>query len=211
MYINANDIYKQKMLEINNKINAKLQVVSGSRSFSSVLENTQKVTNGDAVASSGSSLGLSVQNMNQEGLPLANLATTSTSKTNVDAMIKDKSLQYGVNENLIKSVIQAESGFNSSVVSGAGAIGLMQLMPSTAKSLGVENPYDPEQNIDGGIRYLKDKINSYNGNIKMALAAYNCGPTKLNSLHITDINDPTQFSRLPKETQNYINKIMKNL
>jgi len=216
MYINANEIYQQRMLEVNNKINARLQLVRSNSNFRSILENTKETTNSDKSSSIGTSDGVSLAsalagNMTTDnnGISLENSAATT--KTNINDMIKAKSSQYGVNEKLVRAVVQAESGFNSSSVSGAGAIGLMQLMPSTAKSLGVKNPYDPEQNIDGGIRYLRDKINSYNGNVKMALAAYNCGPTKLNSLHITDINDPIQFSKLPKETQNYINKIMKNL
>jgi len=83
----------------------------------------------------------------------------------------------------------------------------MQLMPATAAGLGVTNSFDPEQNIEGGVKYLKGLMDRFGGNVKLALAAYNCGPGRVERLKLTNLNDPAQLAKLPKETQNYVTKI----
>jgi soluble lytic murein transglycosylase-like protein len=116
-----------------------------------------------------------------------------------DNAIKRASVKHGVSAALVKAVIAAESGFDSFAVSDKGARGLMQLMPDTAEQLGVDDALDPWQNIDGGTRYLCSMIDRFPGEIELALAAYNAGPTKV-----------AQFQGVPpyKETRTYVKRVL---
>ncbi len=96
-----------------------------------------------------------------------------------DAQIMSSAQRYGVPASLVKAVVLAESGMNPNARSHAGAMGLMQLMPATARGLGVTDPWDPVQSIDGGTRYLSSMLDQFDGDVRLALAAYNAGPANV--------------------------------
>lgn len=136
-------------------------------------------------------------------------STISTSKSSNSEhpssfadIIKKASQEYGVDSNVIEAVIKQESSFNPNAVSSCGAQGLMQLMPSTAKSLGVNNPFNAEENIMAGTSYLKQKLDEFNGDLHLALAAYNAGS---GAVH--------KYGGVPpyKETRAYVDRIVKSI
>jgi len=126
---------------------------------------------------------------------------TSNTKEAILGYINEVCENYGVDEKLVQALVKQESGFNPNAISKAGAMGLMQLMPSTAKSLGVSDAMNPKENIEGGVKYLKQMLDKYHGNKILALAAYNAGPGAVD-----------KYSGVPpyKETQNYVRSILAN-
>jgi hypothetical protein len=117
--------------------------------------------------------------------------------TNLNEVISDAARAHGVDEALVRSVIKVESNFNPNSTSPKGAMGMMQLMPETARELGVQNAYDPVENIRAGTRYLKSLLNRYDGNIPLALAAYNWGIGNLEK----------RPGQMPIETKLYIDQV----
>lgn len=129
--------------------------------------------------------------------------------TDYDTYINDSSSRHGVDPGLVKAVIRAESSYNPKAVSPAGAKGLMQLMDQTGQGLGVTNPFDPKQNIEGGTKFLAGLLRKYGGNEKTALAAYNAGPGRIDSLGIRNDRElEANYGQLPRETQNYVTKVL---
>ena len=158
----------------------------------------------DSVDSFAKKLDEAISLKSQDDAKLPEITTKSTNaKTNAlpdfNEIVKSEANKNGIDENLLKAVIKTESGFNPNARSGAGAMGLMQLMPQTAESLGVIDPYNPIQNVQGGTKYLKNLLSKYNGNKEMALAAYNAGPGTVD-----------RYGGIPpyKETQNYVKKVL---
>ena len=141
-------------------------------------------------ASSGTSFATALQ---------AATASTSSGGGQYDALIEQAAARNGVDPAVLHGLIQQESGFDPSARSGAGAMGLTQLMPGTASSLGVSNPLDPAESIEGGARYLAQMLSQFGGNAEDALAAYNAGP---GAVH--------QYGGVPPyaETQSYVQKVL---
>ncbi|MDR3134678.1 MAG: lytic transglycosylase domain-containing protein [Deltaproteobacteria bacterium] len=115
--------------------------------------------------------------------------------------IQKASNTYKVDQALITAIVKAESAFDPNAVSWAGARGLMQLMPATARMMGVKDSFDPEQNIMGGTRYLRMMLNRFSGNVILAVAAYNCGPERVaRVMAVPEI----------RETKNYVKTVLRN-
>jgi hypothetical protein len=116
----------------------------------------------------------------------------------IDAAIDEAAARHNVDPSLVRSVVKVESNFNPNAVSRKGAMGLMQLMPSTARSLNVSNPFDPQQNVDAGVRHLRKLLDSYGGDVRLSLAAYNAGSRAV-----------SRSAGVPhfRETQNYVRRI----
>jgi soluble lytic murein transglycosylase-like protein len=139
------------------------------------------------------------------GFPMPGTSQTASSPalsskaSDFDSIINEASTTYNVDPRFVKAIIQQESGFNPNATSPCGAMGMMQLMPDTARGLGVRNGYDAKENIMGGVKYIKQQLDAFGGDKEKALAAYNAGPGAVQ-----------KFGGVPPyaETQNYVKNIM---
>jgi len=125
-------------------------------------------------------------------------AAELANRQKIEVMIREVSARYNVDPALIRAVIATESNWNSKAISRKGALGLMQLDPGTARQLGVDNAFDPKQNLDGGVRYLHTLLERYNGDLDKALAAYNAGPGAV---------DRARGVPRYRETRDYVQKV----
>lgn len=182
---NINGMIRQKLLEIQSQLPPFVKIVKDEAvNFEEVL-NTEISETSETGSSALDAIGSVKEKINYNG--------------DFNELIEQAARKYNISTALIKSVIKAESNFNPNVVSSAGAMGLMQLMPGTASGLGVKDAFDPAQNIDGGVKYLRSMLDKFGGNIELALAAYNAGPGNV-----------AKYGGIPPfdETQNYVRKIM---
>lgn len=132
--------------------------------------------------------------------PLASrLSCDPVPSPSLDAMIRRSSARHGIEPSLIEAVVRQESGGFPCALSPKGAMGLMQLMPSTALTLGVDNPFEPESNLDGGVRFLRNLLDRYQGDWALALGAYNAGPRR--------VDESGGVPRIP-ETQAYVRSVL---
>jgi soluble lytic murein transglycosylase-like protein len=139
-----------------------------------------------------------VDSRENAGSTIASHFNRVVAQQDINGAIEQAAARHNVDPNLVRAVIKVESNFNPNAVSRKGAMGLMQLMPQTARQLNVQNPFDPEQNVDAGVRHLKQLMESYGGDVNLTLAAYNAGAGAV-----------ARSAGIPhfRETRNYVNRI----
>jgi len=211
-------IYLSKLYQLENIIQQKAGKCSGAQAaFADILNSVQRQIDMVSGASAGDGMAVSAHSAVTPDLSdiyAAGLFTgysgrpSAATGSEIDAAIEKAAQATGLDPALIRAVIRVESSFNPDAVSGAGAQGLMQLMPGTARELGVTDPFDVEQNVMGGATYLARQLRRF-GDVRLALAAYNTGPGRVSSYHITDANNPSEYEKLPRGVRGYVAKVLR--
>ncbi|MEG0371227.1 MAG: lytic transglycosylase domain-containing protein, partial [Clostridium sp.] len=142
-------------------------------------------------------------------VPMGKAPRLSEKDINISPRIQDSitntSKKYGVDEDFVKAIIKQESNFNPNCKSGAGAMGLMQLMSYNCSEYSVKNPYNIEDNINGGVKYIRELLEKFDGNKQLALSAYNGGITRMSKRGVDTV---PEIVNMPKETRDYVSKVM---
>lgn len=197
------DILQAKITEIQSRVPLQIRSSVNQASFSSALEKAEETANQML------SLDTSIKPYEKKTLtpsspgsleadfPRLSADEISAIMPRVNAAIAGASEKYGIDENMIRSIIKLESSFQPFSLSTSGAMGLMQLMPFTAEWLSVTDPYNIEQNIQGGTEYYRDQLARFDGNVEKALAAYNKGP-----------NAVIEYDGVPPEAESYVKRVL---
>ncbi len=192
--ISIESIYQSKLSEFRSVVQAEASKCGGAAEvFKDLLSN----------------IDLRLGATNTAGIETDSFSALATSKSSgeIESAIESAAQSTGLDPDLLRAVIQVESSYRTDAVSGAGAQGLMQLMPGTAKEMGVADPFNAFQNVSGGAGYLK-KLMSRFGDVRLALAAYNTGQGKIASLDIADPDDPEQYSKISSGVRGYVDKVL---
>ncbi|WP_231036268.1 lytic transglycosylase domain-containing protein [Pectinatus sottacetonis] len=180
---------RQRIKEIENKFNINFTSVNANFSniYKQKINNSNNIKNEQLFSNTTTGKGDNTSN------------TIKSDKADINNYIAKAAQKYNVDPKLLSAIAKTESNYNANAKSSAGAIGIMQLMPNTAADLGVANPYDAEQNIDGGAKYLRQLLNDFNGNVSDAVAAYNAGPQAVK-----------RYKGTPpyNETKNYVKHVL---
>ncbi len=196
------DILVIRYAKILLRIGSEFMYINGLGYIDDSVYNVYNAANTTSVSSSATTQSVG-QSVFDQLLEQEKASQTQTEKTvDLDSIFKEASEKYNVDINLLKAVAKAESNFNPDATSHCGAMGIMQLMPSTAEGLGVTDAYDPYQNIMGGAKLLSQLSSLYNGNVKLMLAGYNAGPGNVE-----------KYDGIPpfEETQNYVARVLQYL